>query len=71
MTHTNSFIINIYIADMHRLTYRILDISNEFHDKNVPIHERFCVSIPTYDLDWFDISYLNVPLNEYEGTFFL
>ena len=30
VAHTDSFRINIYIEYMHRLTARILDISNEF-----------------------------------------
>ena len=61
--HADSFRINISIADMHRLTSRILDVSNEFRNKNVTIHERVCISQPPYYLDWFEISYPNVPIN--------
>ena len=56
---------------MHRLTARILDVSNEFQNTNVPINERVCVIPPPYYLDWFEIYYPNVPLNRYDGPFFL
>ena len=56
---------------MHRLTAIILDDSNVFQNTNVPIHERVCVSPPPYYLDWFKISYPNVPLNRDDGTFCL
>ena len=56
MAHANSFRINIDIADMHRVTARVLDVSNAFQNKNVPIHEIFFVSPPPYYLDWFEIS---------------
>ena len=39
VAHADSFRINIAIASMHRLTARILDVSNEFQNTNVPIHE--------------------------------
>ena len=71
MVHDDSFRINIDIAAIHRLTARILDISNAFQNTNVPIHEIFCVSPPPYYLDWFEISYPNVPLNRYYVPFFL
>ena len=71
MEHSELFRINIAIAAMHRLTYRILDVSDEFKNTNVPIHERVCVSPPPYYIDWFDRYYPNVSLNQYEGTFFL
>ena len=51
VAHADSFIINISIADMHILTARILDVSNAFQNKNVPIHEIVCVSPPPYYLD--------------------
>ena len=54
---------------INRLTARILDVSNEFQNKNVPIHERVCVSPPPYYLDWFERSYPNVPLNRDDGPF--
>ena len=69
MAHTDSFRKKIDIADMHRLTAMILDISNEFHNKNVTINERVCVIPPTYYLDWFGKYYQNVPLNKYDGPF--
>ena len=71
MAHADLFRINIAIANMHRLTASILDVSNAFQNTNVPIHERFCVSPPPYYLNWFEISYPNVPLNRDDGLFFL
>ena len=56
---------------MHRLTASILDFSNTFHNTNVPIHERFCVSPPPYYLEWFEMSYHNVTLNLDGGIFCL
>ena len=56
---------------MHRLTARILDVSNAFQNTNVPIYERVCVISPPYYVDWFEISYLNVPLNQDEDPFCL
>ena len=56
---------------MHRLTARILDVSNEFKNKNVPIHYRVCASPPPYYLDWFEGSYPNFPLNRDDGPFCL
>ena len=56
---------------MYRPTASILDVSNAFQNKNVPIHERFCVSLPPYYLDWFKIYYPNVPLNKDVGKCFL
>ena len=63
VSHSDSFIINFSIADMNRITARILDFSNEFQNKNVPIHEIVCVSPQPYYLDWFERSYPNVPIN--------
>ena len=70
MAHAESFIINITIASMHRLTARILYVSNEFQNTKFLIHERVCVSTPPYSLEWFEISYPNVPLNRDDGPFF-
>ena len=56
---------------MHRITIRILDVSNKLQNKNIPIHERVCVSPPPYYLDWFERSYHNAPLNRDDGTFCL
>ena len=55
VSYSDFFRINIAIAAMHRLTARILDVSNEFQNKNVPISDRLCASPPTYFLDWFEI----------------
>ena len=52
---------------MNRLTVSILDVSNEYQNKNVSIHERVCVSPPPYDLKRFKRSFLNAPLNRYDG----
>ena len=71
VAHADSFIINIAIASMHRLTARNLDVSNAFQNKNVRIHETVCVSPPPYYLDWFEISYPNVPLNRDDVPFCL
>ena len=71
MAHTDSFRINIDIAYMHRLTARILDVSNSFQNKNVPINEIFSTSPTSYYLDWFEISYPNVSLNQYDDPFCL
>ena len=48
---------------MHRLTARISDVSNAFQNNFFPIYERVCVIPPPYYIDWFEISYPNVPLN--------
>ena len=71
VAHDDSFRIKIAIADMHRLTDRILDVSNAFQNKNVPINERVCVVSPPHHLDWFEISHPNVPLNRDGGPFCL
>ena len=71
VAHADSFIINIAIASMHRITARILDVSNAFQNTNVPIHERVCVSPTPYYLNWFERYYPNVPLNRDDGQFFL
>ena len=63
VAHSDSFINNIYIAAMYIFTASILDVSNAFLNKNVTIHERFCISPPTYYMDWFEMSYPNVTLN--------
>ena len=54
---------------MHRLTARILDVSNTFQNTNFPIHERVCVSPPPYYLDLFERFYPNVPLSLDDGLF--
>ena len=54
---------------MHRLNAKLLDVSYAFQNKNASIHERFCVSPPTFYLDWFQRSYPNVLLNRDEIPF--
>ena len=71
MAHADSLIINIATMAMHRLTARILDVSNVFQNTHVSINEIVCVSSPPYYLDWFERSYPNVPLNRDYGPFFL
>ena len=71
MAHADSFRINISIASIHRLTARILDVSNAYKNTNVPIHEIVCVRPPPYYLNWFEISYPNAPLNRDYGQFCL
>ena len=61
--HSDSFIINLTIAGMHRLKASILYDSNAFQNTNVPCHEIVCVSRPPYYIDWFEISYPNVTIN--------
>ena len=70
VAHDDSFRINIAVADMHRLTARILNVTNYLHNTNVPIHERVCVSPPPYYLDWFEKYYPNFPLNRYGVIYF-
>ena len=69
--HADSFRINVAIAYMHIIAARILDVSNAFQNTNAPIHEIVCVSPPHYYLNWFEISYPNVPLNQDDGPFYL
>ena len=71
MAHTDSLRTKIAIADMHRLTDRILDVSDVFQNTNVTIHERVCVIPPPYYLEWFKISYPSVTINQDDGNFFL
>ena len=63
MAHADSFRINISIASMHIITARILDVSNDFQNTNVPIHERVSVIPPPYYIDWLEKSYHNITLN--------
>ena len=71
VAHADSFRINIDIAAMCRLTASILDVSNVFQNKNIPINERVCLSPTTYYLDWYERTYPNVTLNLDDGLFFL
>ena len=54
---------------MHRLIARILYVSNAIKNTNITIHESFCVIPPPYYLDWFERSYLSVPINRDDGQF--
>ena len=69
MAHDESLKSNIAISSMHRLTDRILDVSNAFHNTNVPIHGIVCVGLPPYYLYWFERSSHNVTLNLDDGPF--
>ena len=71
VAYVDYFRINIVIADMHRITARMLDVSNAFQNRKFPINERVCVSPPTYYLDSLDISYPNISINRDECTFCL
>ena len=62
--HVDSFRINISIADMNGITDKILDVSNDFQNTNVPVHERVCIITPPYYLVCFGKYYTNVPLNQ-------
>ena len=62
---------NIAIMDMHRLTARILDVSNALHNTDVTIYERVCISLPTYYLDRFETFYPNVTINGDDSPFCL
>ena len=70
MAHAESFRINIAIAYMHRITARILDVSNAFQNKTFTIHEIFCVIPQPYYLDWFEGYYPNVLLNRDDDQFY-
>ena len=56
---------------MHRLTANVLYVSNTLQNTKFPINERVYVSPPPYYIDWFERYHLNVPLYQYDGTFFL
>ena len=55
--------------DYYRLTNKILDVSNAFQNKMFSVYERVFVSPRTYYLDYFEIYYLNGPLNWYGDPF--
>ena len=67
--HVESFIINIDLSYIHRLSASILDVSNASQNTNIPTHERICVSPPPYYLKWFEKYYPNVPLSQYKIHF--
>ena len=54
---------------MHKITARVLDVSNALQNVIVPINERVCVSTPPYYLDWFERSYPSVTINRDDGPF--
>ena len=54
LAQDDSFIINISIAAMYRLTANILDVSNALQNTDVHINERVCFSPPPCYLDWFE-----------------
>ena len=71
VAYSDSLRIYISVTDMHRLTSKMLDVSRDFQNKNVPIHERVCVIPPPNYLDCFQKSYPNITLNCDSGTFSL
>ena len=71
--HADLFIINIDISDMHRLIASILDVSNAFQNKNLPLIKEF-VSVHHLIISTglkVERSYPNVPLNKDNCPFFL
>ena len=56
VSYSDSFRINIDIANMHRLTVRMMGESNALHNTNTLIHEIVCVSPPPYYLYCFEKS---------------
>ena len=48
-----------------------MDVSNDFQNTKLTIHEIGCVSTPHYYMDWFVKSYPNVTLNQDGGIFCL
>ena len=53
VSHDGSLRINIDIASMHRITTRILNVSNDLQNNAFKINERVCVSPPPNYLDGF------------------
>ena len=71
VSHAEYFRTNISIPAMNRPTARILDANNDSQYIHFPINERVCFITPPYYLDWFEKAYLNVPVNRYDGNFFI
>ena len=69
--HADYLRININITDMHRLTASIWDVSNDFQNKYFPINEIVYVSIPPYNMDYFEQYYPNFLLNWYVVPLFI
>ena len=63
--------INITNTDIHRLTASIWDVSNYLQNNHFPINEIVCVSLPPYNMDWFEKYYPNFLLNWYDVPFFI
>ena len=51
VAHYDYLIINMTITDIHRLTARIWDVSNDFQNKYFPIIEIVCFNLPPYNMD--------------------
>ena len=51
VAHDDSSRINIASVAMHIITSKILNVSNDFQNRNVLIHKRVCVIPPLYYLD--------------------
>ena len=63
VTHAEYLRINITIKDIHILTAIIWYVSNDFQNKNFPINKIVCVSLPPYNMDWFEQYYPKFLLN--------
>ena len=63
VAHYDYLRINITITVSLMLTSGIWDVSNDFQNKHFPINEIVCVSIPPYNMDWFEQYYPNFLLN--------
>ena len=54
VSHAGYLRINITITYIHRLTASIWDVSNDLHNKHFSMNEIVCVSLPPYNMDWFE-----------------
>ena len=63
VSHDENLRIHITITDISILTAMIWDISIDLHNKHFPINEILCVSLPPYNMDWFEQYYPNFLLN--------
>ena len=63
VTHYDYLRINITIMDIHILTARIWDVRNDFQNKHFHINKIVCVSLPPYNMEWFEQYLPNFLLN--------
>ena len=54
VSHYDYLRINITITYILRITARIWNVSNDFQNKHSPINEILCVSIPPYNMNYFE-----------------